>query len=39
VGLAPYFTSKRQTKNPHGFSKIDEDKQLLKAIVVMSFYF
>jgi hypothetical protein len=38
-GLAVNFASTHQTKNPRGFSKVDENEQLLIAIVVVRFYF
>ena len=37
-GLALKFTNTHQTENPHGFSEVGEDKQLLIAIVVWRFY-
>lgn len=36
-GLALNFASTHQAKNPHGFSEVGENKQLLIAIVVHSF--
>jgi len=35
--LAVSFTSTHQTENPQGFSEVGENKQLLIAIVVLSF--
>ncbi|ASV31645.1 hypothetical protein CJ263_16285 [Maribacter cobaltidurans] len=37
-GLALNFASTHQTENPRGFSEVDENKQLLIAIVVVRFY-
>ncbi len=37
-GLALNFASTHQTENPCGFSEVGENKQLLIAIVVSSFY-
>ena len=36
--LAPTFASTHQTENPRGFSEVDENKQLLIAIVVLSLF-
>ncbi|QDO94658.1 hypothetical protein FNB79_12045 [Formosa sediminum] len=38
-GLAVNFVSTHQAENPRGFSEVGENKQLLIAIVVCSFYF
>ena len=38
-GLALNFTSTHQTENPRGFSEVGENKQLLIAIVVCSYFF
>ncbi|PIY12704.1 MAG: hypothetical protein COZ17_02820 [Flavobacteriaceae bacterium CG_4_10_14_3_um_filter_33_47] len=38
-GLALTFASTHQTENPRGFSEVGENKQLLIAIVIISFYF
>ncbi|ARN77491.1 hypothetical protein BST97_05555 [Nonlabens spongiae] len=37
-GLALNFASTHQTENPRGFSEVGENKQLLIAIVVVSFF-
>jgi len=37
-GLALNFASTHQTENPLGFSEVGENKQLLIAIVVVSFF-
>jgi len=37
-GLAINFASAHQTENPQGFSEVGENKQLLIAIVVRSFF-
>ncbi len=37
-GLALNFTITHQTENPRGFSEVGENKQLLIAIVVRSFF-
>ncbi|MAO08006.1 MAG: hypothetical protein CL596_04760 [Alteromonas sp.] len=37
-GLSLNFASTHQTENPRGFSEVGENKQLLIAIVVHSFY-
>ncbi|MAJ37866.1 MAG: hypothetical protein CMC19_08105 [Flavobacteriaceae bacterium] len=37
-GLALNFASTHQTENPLGFSEVGENKQLLIAIVIASFY-
>jgi len=37
-GFARNFASTHQTENPRGFSEIDENKQLLIAIVASSFF-
>jgi hypothetical protein len=37
-GLALNFASTHQTENPRGFSEVVENKQLLIAIVVTSFF-
>ena len=36
--LALNFASTHQTENPRGFSEVDENKQLLIAIVVQSIF-
>ena len=38
-GLALKFTNTHQTENPHGFSEVSENKQLLIAIVVRRYFF
>ena len=38
-GLALNFASTHQAENPRGFSEVGENKQLLIAIVVVSFLF
>ncbi|ASV31495.1 hypothetical protein CJ263_15440 [Maribacter cobaltidurans] len=38
-GLALNFASTHQTENPRGISKVGENKQLLIAIVVFSFFY
>ncbi|EAP87155.1 hypothetical protein CA2559_00330 [Croceibacter atlanticus HTCC2559] len=37
-GLALNFASTHQTENPLGFSEVDENKQLLIAIVSSSYF-
>jgi hypothetical protein len=37
-GLAVNFTNTHQTENPRGFSEVGENKQLLIAIVVLSYF-
>tara|TARA_R110002049_G_scaffold206269_1_gene376772 strand:- start:10399 stop:10539 length:141 start_codon:yes stop_codon:yes gene_type:complete len=38
-GLALNFASTHQAENPRGFSKVGENKELLMAIVVRSYFF